>query len=97
MNNNVYMSHTYIKHNQDYIPERDGIQMIMGLHVTRPLTAGIFITNMSGDVIYIPNTALVSGGIYNYPVTKIEYENPENDDQAILGIHYSYNKNKNKK
>jgi len=87
--NNLFLGHVYIENNIEYRPTKENKQFIVGLHLTRPLNSGIWLHNLSGDSIYFPKTGFIAGGIYNYPIIKIVYEDPESDNNAFLGCYYN--------
>jgi len=86
----------YVEHDQDYTPGGPiigkGEQYLVALHLTRPLNGGVTLTNITKESIYIPETAFIAGGIYNYPIIKISYENPELDDKSFLGLRFATQK-----
>ena len=77
-----------IENSKNYIPGKGELERndtpIIALHITKQLKGIVRIYNMQGQPTIFPPTAFVPGGVYNYPTSRIDYTDPD-DDCSIIG------------
>lgn len=90
---NYFGNFVPIENEKNYEPGKGifpkGDQYIIALHLTRSLEGDVILTNLTNEKTKFPPTAFIAGGVYNFPVTQIEYLNP-NDDKAFMGCRFGY-------
>lgn len=91
--NSFFGNLIYIENGKNYEPGKEVFkkneQYIVALHLTRTLQGNVTLTNLVHEKIEFPPTAFVPGGVYNFPITKVEYSNPD-DDKAFVGCRFGY-------